>query len=363
MIKDSAFIILQAVKTYLYRKMPDIFHILVAFCMKMLRGYYCYAWLQRKSNGRFLYVQFYKGSGDTAIAAAWIQYCQQNGIEKQRLQNCEFVVNGSGAGCVARLFLPKEIPVTVLRETQSRALVCLQRFLGRQVLNMQFLHYMSDVPMYTNSIIFLSGLHGIDFLDLYRAAVFGGREFILPTPKWDEADVWANTLFHSYSLIPRHTVLIAPEAASIAAGPKQRFWSWIAYLLKKKGFSVCTNIVRANDIPIPGTTGVMISYEKLDSFLRLGGYFIGYRSGLCDLIAFTACKKIVIYPKQNWPVYGGMLIDSTKNIFSLRKMGLCYDVLELEYEETTAWKLAEQIVEHIEMWEIQKDEGTDTCSK
>jgi hypothetical protein len=58
------------------------------------------------------------------------------------------------------------------------------------------------------------------------------------------------------------------------------------------------------------------------------GYFIGVRSGLCDVISTSSCKKVILYEKD-----GLFYKASQYEYFSLEKMGLCNDAIEIEYRD------------------------------
>lgn len=312
---------------------PPPIRILLEFYIRMMYGYHQYASLKRVHNGANIFLQYYKGTGDVYLSSAYLKYCQESVMEKKELQNGIFVVNGSNARRVARLFELEDVEIVTLNEIKARSLVWISRFLGYEMLDIRILHYVSDVPMYTNFLIFLAGLNGIGFMDLYRAAVFQNKEFVLPVPQWHMDEKWTNDFFDKNHLTAKKTVLIAPEASSIAKGPGEEFWMQLVKCLNERGYTVCTNLSHPNGKQITGTTGVFIPYEKIASFLNLGGFFIGYRSGLCDLISSVECRKIILYPQSTWPIHKGLKIGTTIDIFSIKKIGLFQDVIEMEYQK------------------------------
>lgn len=185
--------------------------------------------------------------------------------------------------------------------------------------------------MYTNILISLAGFNGIGFMDLYKAAVFSTDQIELPAPGWQIDIEWGKRIFQKNHLILGNTILIAPDATSVAYEPDKDFWKNLALNLQRGGYCVCTNLANAEEKGIENTVGVWIPYTRIATFLEMGGFFIGYRSGLCDLVASLKCKKIVIYPRCCWPDRGGLGLNTTLNIFSLNKMGICDDAVELEY--------------------------------
>lgn len=323
---------------------PPPIRILLEFYIRMMYGYRQYASLKRVHNGANIFLQYYKGTGDVYLSSAYLRYCQESVMEKKELQNSIFVVNGGNARRVARLFDLEDIEIVTLNEIKARSLVWISRFLGYEIPDIRILHYVSDVPMYTNFLIFLAGLNGIGFMDLYRSTVFQNKEFVLPVPQWNMDEEWVNDFFERNHLTKRKSVLIAPEASSIAKGPGEEFWMQLVRCLNECGYSVCTNLSRPNDKPIPDTTGAFIPYEKIASFLSMGGFFVGYRSGLCDLISSVECRKIILYPKSSWPIFGGLGIGPTLDIFSLNGMGLCGDAVELVFDNDKSQEILVQII-------------------
>lgn len=322
------------IRKWLGRFTPPPLRILLEFYIRITYGYRQYAGLIQKYDAAPLWLQYYKGTGDVYLSAAYLKY--RNGIDQQTGEKHEkgiFVVNGTAARRIAELFQTDGIRIVVLNETKARSLLWLVRFLGNEWLRLNILHYVDNVPMYTNFLIFLAGWNGMGFMDLYRAAVFKNENVILPEPEWDRDKKWTEDFFREHALCIGRTVLIAPLASSIAEGPGGGFWERLAAALSENGYRVCTNLSYRGAKPIPGTEGAFIPYGQLYSFLSLGGFFIGYRSGLCDLTASVPCRKVILYPPDSWPALDGLGLGSTIDIFSLKKMGFAQDVVELEYQK------------------------------
>lgn len=312
----------------------SLLHFWFSFFEEVLRGYYTYRKIKHKTNGAKIFLQYYQGTGDVYLSSAYLKYCEQ---KKDKIENSVFAVTGTNAYKVASLMKIKSVPIIKLSEKEAYSLVHLTRFMGVSCVDITYLHYMSDYPMYTCFFIKLTGLHGIGFMDLYRELVFDGEEFDLPAPQWIKGSRAAGK---------KNKILLAPVANSIAEGPGNSFWYRLAKELKLSGYEVYSNIVM-EEKPIEGTNPVFIPYGELSLFLDQNAIFIGYRSGLCDLIAPLKCKKIILYPKSCWPVYGGLDIGSTLDIFSLNKMGICNDAIEIEYCKNNEEQILLEILEKI----------------
>lgn len=102
------------------------------------------------------------------------------------------------------------------------------------------------------------------------------------------------------------TVLLSPfsRAAELIADD---LFICLAQHLKETGFTVLTNLSEPDHIPIPGTQGVYYSLTEITSLVECGGYVVGARSGLLDLLAYTDCRMVAIYPAD----------DSYMNFFDL----------------------------------------------
>lgn len=312
----------------------SLLHILYSFYGEVRKGYLTYKKLKQKTEGAKIFLQYYQGTGDVYLSAAYIKHCEQR---HNKIENAVFAVNGSNAYKVASLLEIQNVPIVKLTEKEAYSLVHLTRFVGETNVDIEYLHYMSDYPMYTCFLIRLAGLHDTGFMDLYRDFVFGGEVFDLPTPQWESCERFVDS---------DKKVLLAPAANSIAEGPADSFWCRLAGELKRLGYEVYTNAVDGEK-PVEGTKSVFIPYKKLASFLDKNTIFIGYRSGLCDLAASLECKKIIIYPNSSWPLHDGLGIGSTLDIFSLNKMGICEDAMEIEYSAADEGDILDGILREI----------------
>lgn len=105
---------------------------------------------------------------------------------------------------------------------------------------------------------------------------------------------------------------------------------------------VCTNCGSPNEKEIEGTVALRFSYDISVPVIEKCGFFIGIRSGFCDVISTAKCKKIIIY--QPYIFWGeGTNLD----YFSLNKNKFCNDAIEIEYEGVEFLKLIDQIVGQI----------------
>lgn len=92
------------------------------------------------------------------------------------------------------------------------------------------------------------------------------------------------------------TIIISPHATSCPKCVPDALWLDLAAHFKKQGFDIIFN---SNDPAFKAHKCVLLSIKDTINLADEAGYFIGYRSGLCDVIAyFSSAKKIFIYPNK-----------------------------------------------------------------
>jgi hypothetical protein len=140
---------------------------------------------------------------------------------------------------------------------------------------------------------------------------------------------------HRLNLPIGNTVLLAPWARSLFNLPMP-WWEALVRVLLAHGFMVATNIGnRGRSLDprgegqtletLPGTVAVDIPLTQAIPFAELCGYFIGIRSGLCDLLAFANVRSLVVccYPRK-FEAFNRKVHD----IWSVRRMYGRSDIVE-----------------------------------
>lgn len=125
-------------------------------------------------------------------------------------------------------------------------------------------------------------------------------------PKIKQSSLYkANDLFRDFNLKPGKTILLAPISNSYNSiyhtnETFKNFWKTLGTFFAQKGFLVVINSKNHNDTQlytIPNCRNIYIELDLIIPFCNAGGFFIGMRSGLCELLTFaTNCRKLVIYP-------------------------------------------------------------------
>ena len=139
-------------------------------------------------------------------------------------------------------------------------------------------------------------LEGFHFIDSYRWFVLGLKEEpILEKAKFSTWNAQIEEKIKCHKIAKGKTVIISPEANSVSRLPAG-FWNELIDICKNAGFQVLINgNSRAN---IYHAEQIWFLYKDAAEILQYAGYFIGIRSGLCDIISTISCRKIILYPAK-----------------------------------------------------------------
>lgn len=135
-------------------------------------------------------------------------------------------------------------------------------------------------------------------------------------------------ILKKYSAIsPGKTVIFS--ASSITVGPlPYDFWFHFVCLMKEKGYIVIQSVFE-KEKEIDGAEHVNFDIRDLPMAVSLSGFFVSVRSGLCDLISGSNCRKVIIY-NTSWE----KRIYSLENYDYGENANLTELVLEYNREET-----------------------------
>lgn len=273
-------------------------------------------------------------TGDAYIIGALIhEYAAAHGFER-------FVYLCVGTQCakiVSGMFGVNNILLISFRERDL--LEDLYRFCGEDKCNIRVMHY-QGLCMYTGILANLRTFNNIDFLSmLYYGAFRLPKNVQLKPPHFVNNADFADAIFNGY-VEEGNSVIIAPVAGSIAGLPNQ-FWEKLVIALINSGYKVYTNISGGGEQVIMRTRGLWFPLSCADQVCHRAGYFVGYRSGLCDIISSVECKKVVLYdPNLHFGV------GTYKDYFGLSNMGLTQDVLEVDYYAASENSIIESIINY-----------------
>ena len=277
----------------------------------------------------------YTGTGDIyLIGSFWEKY-----IENLKINNYVFIVLSNACKKVASLF---EIKNVVLLEKMIYAKYLIAYYLLKNSsLDMVILNDgWRELPYSCTE--WLRGYKKLYFTQLFRDFVFELPSDAKPQhPELKDMNDSLQELFQKNGLIKGKTVVISPFSNTLLDLP-QNFWSDISKSLLEKGYSVCTNCGCDTEQPIEGTTGICVPLDQAPQFVNFAGYFIGIRSGFCDIISGCNARKIILYYKKN-RFYNA----SAYEYFNLKDMELCEDALELEFCMDELCRIKKEILEYL----------------
>lgn len=260
----------------------------------------------------------YPGTGDAFLLGMYLK----DVVGEDETAEYMIIVTSNSCRKVIQLFGEDAV---VLSRYETEQMLLFIKIMGSDKTNTKILNDMAYHLIGHN----LRGHRGIDFHSLFQGMVFGAKSR-LPFPKVSQGN--ADHIFREYGLKKGKTVLLSPYEKSLRIAMDDRIWEEISERLKEDGYTVCTNVAEESERAVKGTVGLLIPYSEVLDFLDKAGGFISIRNGLCDVVAGTTAKKVILYPKK-------IVFDNTTayEYFSLEKMGLAKDNLtEVEFH-TGLW--------------------------
>lgn len=296
---------------------------------RVLEGKRIYDEIRRSYPEETIIVRPYSGTGDIYLLGGYIGHIMQR-LGKQKYI---LIVPKNSEKKVAELF---GMNALVYPAEEAWKLLAFVRMAGFDRLNV----FSDNCNIDQRRIEGIEGYKNIDMHTLFQKMVFERETKITHFSFYQEN---ADSVFDSYELKKGRTVLLAPYSGSYKSFPMER-WEQLAVLLMEKGYSVCTNTAGTEEKAVQGTAAVSIPYSKIIDFVNKAGFFIGIRSGLCDIISASSAVMTVFYP-FNLFVEEGFCY----RFFSLEKMELRREkLMELEYDsDITKGQIAE-IMEFIQ---------------
>jgi hypothetical protein len=292
----------------------------------LLNGYITYKKFMKKGC-ETIFLAPYTGTGDIYLSGLYLNdYLKQNNIH-----NYVFAVVSGACKKVTKIFDIQN--VVVVKPKTSDDLVLLNSFCHRK-LNIIILN-----DGWSDAKQWLRGYNGLNFELMFRNFVFGFDEnYKLKHPKLPDKQREVDDIFKEYGLIKNKTVILAPYSNTLFDLPND-FLEEVTEIFTSKGYVVCTNCA-GKEKPVKGTKSVFFPLDLAKQFMDNAGVFIGVRSGLCDIISNSSCKKIILYEKDSL-----FYKSSTFDYFSLKAMGLCDDATEIEYSDDIKNKILDDIKE------------------
>ena len=318
-------------------KRSGFFHCIWAYYHQIKDGYQIYRdLLKRHGENVMIFTCALHGTGDIFFVSRYLKTY----IEREGITNYVFLLGGKAEVSVTKLFpsLYDRTNVEIIGEVEMYDLMRFRLFCGSGKVNLRHFHHCSYTPQLTTT----SGMEGRNGLSMNEMYLFS--TFDLPKntpvlqPAFSECKNKVLNYFRINKLKVHKTAILAPYSVS-CGHTDASFWEILAKSLSDAGYSVCTNSVGENEPVIQGTVPINYSFAEAKGFLECAGLFIGYRSGLCDIISAVDCFKIILYPESASYCSDGKV----RAYVGLRETGLCDDAFEIYYNKNTLFAIMHKL--------------------
>lgn len=265
----------------------------------------------------------YKGIGDIYFIGAYLyEYCRQNNINNYKL-----AVVGGTCKRVAEMFGIENI--TIVSQREMDRIIKYISFVGIGAYNVKILNH-----NYSHCNI-LSPFEVSGRISWGKMFLYGVMEFDSDASvRALKPDKRKLNVTEYNGLVKGKTVIFAPYANTVS-NVDVNIWEELALKLKASGYEVLTNSIGETEPVIDGTIGISAPLEDMAEIVEYAGIFIGIRSGICDLVAGTRAKKIILYP------------DRSSEFFKIDDMGIGENVTEIYLHKYEINRLNEFIQKEI----------------
>jgi hypothetical protein len=310
----------------IYERAWDIYQL-----VKIVWGYYLYCRIQRHFPKSTVLIYDYSGIGDVYVFCLYIKA----NYDKIAEGNFVIVFNNKVLCKIFNLFELKNF--FFISKINAKHLTHFS-LVAPDILNVRNI---TPFPRYNfTDLSFRFGGVFLNMAEMYKYQMFNLPETAsieYPVLKPDRGEV--EEIFTFNGLIDGKTVILSPIAKT-CIGYSDAFWKNLAQELKFRGFVVCTNTIEKKDV-IEGTIPIFFSFQNSEAVLNRAGLFIALRSGLCDVVCNTECKKIILYPEYR--IFNSSLYD----FCSLEKMGIGKNYIEIVEPPDNEKKLLCRVLENI----------------
>lgn len=310
---------------------------IIILFIRILCGFRFYSKLkQQYGEDVQLLICPHKGTGDIYMIGIYlIEY-----LTRKKIANSLFLFRGKSEQKIGELFHINNSIIISERET-----IYLMRFLAF-IGFYSDIHHLHHIPFTPQTEItgLLEGYNSINFDDMFRYYTFELDDTPIEKvkPYFSASKEFIERFFTENRLLKNKTIIISPYASSMPPLPEQ-IWDRLVERLHRSGFIVATNCIGGKEPPLINTIPISPPFSAIGPILEEAGYFIGWRSGLCDLVSGCKCLKIILYPYE---VPGAMWIDwpgKTYAYFGLAKYESRDDLIEIEFDEINIGKVTETI--------------------
>lgn len=254
-------------------------------------------------------------TGDVFLNGLYLkEYLRKKNIDK-------YVLAGDAKGLdkISKLFGVNQVEVLSFGEAEALQ-QCYKFWLKKDVI---------DVFMWQGSLHFnrcQTRMHKeFNFLETYSYYTYEGlvdrKAWNMPAFKSLSQDL--KKKYDALGIKKGKTVILSPFAYSVRSLPGV-FWEGVTKKIKEKGYQVLVSINPNTEInPFDEIDSVFFPFDESEAILTYSGFFLGLRSGFCDIVSMVPCKQVILYPEEMQPI--DYAVHRSDKIFSgFEAMG--YDV-------------------------------------
>lgn len=261
-------------------------------------------------------------NGDVYITASLMKtWKQENSISNHSV----LIVIGNIGKKVAGIFDGNHIEA--VSQENMEALTALSRFLGKKI-PVTVVH---PGQFYFSIFPYMEGFRQLNFMDFMAGGVLNIKKPYLFSKEKNSA-IKKN--------FTRKEIILAPYANSVPDFPLC-FWESLAKKLQEMGYIVYTNGDGELEPAIKGTNIIFLPIDEMRFALNQCAAFISIRNGLCDLVAGSMCKKVILYPDK------ATRFSNIREYYGLKNMGLLKYGIELIYNEQEERNLLQKILAYV----------------
>jgi hypothetical protein len=300
------------------------------FLPHLLRGRITYRKLIGGDRESTLFIAPYAGTGDMYLVELFLQ----SFVEREGIRDYTLAVASNACAQVARMM--GETRVIVADQKALNSVISYGRLTRAPATSIVVLNdgWMGAPTEW------LRGYKGLNFAKMFRHTVFGlGDEIAPQVPGASATNEAVLKLFDEQGLEPGRTVVLSPYANTLFHVPDQTFWAKLAARCAERGLTVCTNC-GPKEQPLAGTKAARFPLSLAPDLVETAGYFVGVRSGFCDVVSGTASRKVVLYDRE-----GRFYKGSFHEYFSLSAMGLGRNLREVEYGDGDKDDIVTEVME------------------
>lgn len=263
-----------------------------------------------------IFVCPYAGNGDIYLIGQFLHKY----IDKHQISNYIVTVVSSACKKISEMFHWKN--VHVITQEESDCLIAYTRFMGLEQSKVKILNDCYQLPLVRR----FRGYKNINFYKMFQAVVFQLEDENLYNQEDCLSKEEVKDYIKQYDMVEGKSVILAPYANTTSAQINYLNWEMVVNYYVDNGYKVYTNGVGEQEPAIAGTIQISPPFNAMKRIVEYAGTFVGLRSGLCDIVAGSNAKMIILYPNA---VIGGT--TSFYDYFCLKKMGMTKMAKELEY--------------------------------